>query len=1686
MTKKYIYTISLLWSFLLSTTIHAKHYTSRAERPVLSEAKVSRSVEWGLRGMLYTVSTTPTDSVKVKKTNTSQLTYLQQLNKVYSRSSATTSTALPIGSPTSASSAHRLKETIIDVNNSPLETVKRHRTFPSLQENQNLTTGQSGFNFPLATRKPEFTEKYIAANFSKNPKVDTLVAQAKKAFDQLKKLGNFVDIITGKELLELPVGLRKKDSTSQNSVELAIVEVKFTPQYAEFKAWGKLSIPQKGPNGEPQRELYFGAEGIKLSHDGALLGDMKLVLLGDQAIPMQGDNWLLTLKGGINLETGVFGDQSYIEFDCAGLKGIGLEGDLRISRQVLLPITSGGNYTCGDKIENKYLKDQEGVVNNKCYVGTSFSVQANGWNDILLEVSLPKFEVVGLKGWGFNVQRAVLDLSDTKNASGIKFPEEYKSLYNNATRKLWRGFYAKEISITLPKGIENTKTSDGRVQFGAEHLIIDSQGVSGTFYGENVLNKGDGTAGKWAFSVSDVSISLAMNAVTGGAMAGEIAVPILKEAMEYEGYIAATGWGLEVGRKSNYQAPVFLGEIFLERNSKIGIDVKDGNVYPFAHLTGQLSVVGKINQKEGEEPPTPEDIANDTKGFSFPGIVFEELALETEPGKKPISAKSFGFTGDMKLMGFPASVSKLALVTPANELGLSFDLSINLDGDGSHATTSMNIIGKLDEGAKIQEWKFKSVKIEGIEIDYKKSGIALKGSLEIMEDHSWYGDGFRGDLTATIKDLDFTAKGKAIFGNKDFRYWNIDIWTEDNTSPQKNKLLITAFAGGISYKMKKSRGNNDGFSPSSAVYRPNIDYGLGVRAGVAISAQNKSAFNGRAYLDMEFNTHGGLNRIGFTGQGTFMSDYESGFSSGTEGMGALEKTLEKVEGFIEKNEAKIAKLMKDGNYMEVAQEAIPQSDVADKGSIGVYVGIEKDFVNNTFDGEFELYLDLEGIRGGGANNLAGYAKMHTSPEDWYIYIGTPQQRISLVFSIQAFEVEVGGYFMTGTKLPSQLDPHPQVVKILGSDMLNNNRRENQLQAAKGFAFGLNFIYRQNYSFAIFYASLEAGAGFDVMHAYYPDAKCVGRPGPIGNDGWYSMGQVYAYLYGEFGVQVNLVFIKGKFQIAEAGVAAMLRGQFPNPLYIQGYVGMYYNILGGLVSGRMRLKVEMGEECELENINNAVGVPMISDVTPADKSDDVSVFAAPQAVFNYAANQSFDVELDEGKRTFKLQLKNFTATSEGKTLAGALEWNDTNDAVTFKPAETLPSEKEIQLVVEVSFDEKIGGNFQTMVENGKPVVEKKEVVFITDKAPDHIPLENIVYMYPVLEQQSFYPEEFDKGYVKMKTPQHYLFESGYEMRAEFANINTGLAIRSNLSYDRSKATIFYEVPDMMLNVPYTLNLIAFPPGTEIQQEVTIVKEDVFTDAESGDTNWFDVASNTQNKETVNTSGSAVVASKKANNVILANGAPKSILAYSFKTSKHESFKDKIRDLSVVDNLTNFIYADVHSLSIKVADYEYLDKLEVLGGKYTESIPLVYAQAILDDQYYKRIIYPLLYENYPLDGDIRVNREEELLGIPPIRSFYVGNEYLANLENNPNSPWVKNRIPFVYNMPYQYKSDMVYLRNRIVNRYNSTQGDPVKYEAYKYLLQSSFPPLPLGSFKAQLIYRTPGNLYQKGYELKYKND
>jgi len=195
---------------------------------------------------------------------------------------------------------------------------------------------------------------------------------------------------------------------------------------------------------------------------------------------------------------------------------------------------------------------------------------------------------------------------------------------------------------------------------------------------------------------------------------------------------------------------------------------------------------------------------------------------------------------------------------------------------------------------------------------------------------------------------------------------------------------------------------------------------------------------------------------------------------------------------------------------------------------------------------------------------------------------------------------------------------------------------------------------------------------------------------------------------------------------------------------------------------------------------------------------------------------------------------------------------------------------------------------------------------------------------------------------------------------------------------------------------------------------------------------------------------------------------------------------MRSLSIVDNITDIIAADVHSIHLRLERYENFDIPEVLGTKYTEGKSMVYSEAQLKDNYYKKQIFPLNYENYPLDGNITVNRDENVLGVPPVRGLDVPSWYSFYLRDQPTSPYVTERYPVMYNLPFHYKSDFVHLQYSIVNRYINNTPSEAKYNQYKYLIEGQFPALPLGSFRTYLIYRTPGDVHTNRFEVKFKND
>jgi len=1557
---------------------------------------------------------------------------------------------------------------------------KKYKKFPSIDN----SIIPKDFSYSFMNNEPEFTDEFIANNFPKNPAIDSIIVKAKKVFKQLDDLKKYVDVLTGDKLIEFPIGLKKKDSTG-NAITIAISEAKIHPTYAELRIFAKLSIPQRNI------DLFFGAEGVKFSHDGAFLGDTKLALLGNQPIPFNADNWLLTIKGSTNFSTGEFGDASFVTVNCNGLKEISLEADLRVSRNVLLPIDNQGNYICGDSKEGSFIQDPKtkelsATLDEKCYVGTSFSVKATGWNDLLAEITLPSFEVTGFKGWGFNIEKAILDLSDTRNSPNTVFPEVYDRYLIPGNESLWRGVYAETIEVSLPKAIK--KKGSPRTKFGATNLILDSNGITGNFYGSNILTKGEGSAGKWPFTIDSLEIKLEVNRLKGGALSGSLQVPIMDKAMSYEGWVSPKEYGLTVITNESVNVPVFLAEMNLQPNSSVTVKVADGNIYPSANLTGTLTVKANVGQKNAEETlPSVENKSTTVQNpnepqktdFQMPGIVFEELQINTEPGKPFVTATKFEYTGSNTAFNFPVDINNVKLLTPSDtKVGLGFDVTINFDNKGSNATTSLEVMGKVEDSDNIQTWEYETVNVNKVNIDIERSGVKIGGGLEVMKDHEVYGDGFQGNLKVDITKINLQANAKAMFGNKDFRYWFVDVWTEDSKGGD-SKLLIKKFVGGLSYSMKKTSKNSD-WTPSGSVYVPDAEEGLSLKAGVEIATKS-NAFQGKAFFEMDFDRAGGLSRIGFTGDGSLMIAKKGGAAGGAQdnSKGKLKELGDKITKLVEKNEKKIEELAKSGNYLAISKDAIPKGEVAAKGSIGVYVGIEQDFTTNTFHGEFEVYIDLNQMKGASdkenpSNTLAGRAVIHTSPDKWYLHVGTPETPISLAFIVPPETFTVNGYFMTGNVMPTQLKPHYRVLQILGDDIVDNNRSSSELTAGRGFAFGLSFEYRKDFRYSIFYAFLEAGIGFDVMHREYPGATCEGRSGPLGNNGWYSLGQVYAYLYGEAGVRVKLFGKTKTFKILEAGIAALLRGQFPNPSYFEGYIGAYYSVMGGLVSGRMRLHIDYGERCVIQrDADDGLEVPIISDITPADEDTDIDVFSVPQVAFNYEIDRPVTISESTGDTRYKVLLNEAKLLAEGQEIPIDLEWNSDKTILTYDlGTELLPSEQKVTVKVKVTFQERVNNSaWEDVKRDGKVVNETKEIVFTTSKAPDYIPLRNVEYMYPVKDQQYFFPEEYNQGYVQLDKNQAYLFDPSYNYKSQMTS-STGEIIRTDLKYDASKRRLYYEIPQTQINSSYQFDVMVFPKADIVEDYVKPDPEQLLLDqgTEEEDKWYTDASGDTDFSG--DTGGTASVNGKSAGRVIK-TGESKSLLDYRFQSSRYETFKDKMRDL-----------AEIQHIHLTVEDYEGFDTVDLLGDRFANNTPLVKQTPILEDRYYKNYLKSSVYDFESTTGD----KLPSSLGLetPTNYLFTVADYYRILLNDNVEDRVLNTTHPFVYDITNRYRDDYLDLKAHVYRHYEDTQ-DQDYFERHKELINGRFPIIPFGKYKTKTIYTTPGGIHTYTYQtIEFIND
>lgn len=1530
------------------------------------------------------------------------------------------------------------------------------------------------------TSIPEFNWDYIEETYTLPDSTNAQRKEAMASFTEIEQNGLWVDYLGNEDIVELPVGL--KDTIANVVYSIGVVKAEINPQYTKLTVFARVTIPQSNKKGEPL-ELFFGADDVKLSHQGGIIGDAKLVLLGDVPIPFNGGNWLVTFHGGLDMNTGATMDLTYATIDCDGIKNLSLDGSIEFSRNYILPV----------------LPNEEISTKSDERVSGDFNVTIEDWNDLLVGVSLEPFTRAQKRNnkdydgnFLFYVNQAELDLSDLRNSNNVTFPEYYTEnglLMPNPNT--WRGVYIETVDVRLPKefSTEESIRQKRRVGFGAHQMIIDSYGISGKFFADNLFQMDEGRTSSqnaWAYSLDHIEVSLAANHFVGAELEGRILMPVSEKTNEsgkiglrYAGLITQEEYMLQVATDSIVEFSLWKAKGQLFPNSAIQLKVIEGEFRPKAILNGRLAI--NASQKEtikNEGQPAPTEL-DSTALVQFKGIEFQQFVLQTE--SPVLSIGYLGYSDEVKFGNFPVSIANISLTAQSNYASLWFDLNINLmDGAGFGGATRLGVQALNEQRDYRQLWRYDGLDVQDISVSADMSAFSFRGTFTIMDNHPEYGNGFAGNLTAKFKALDnIEIAASGIFGRvDDYRYWYFDA-SVNNLVPKGSPgvVMVNGFAGGAYYKMRR-KGFTSAFSTAynsedeieqrglsgsdRLAYEPDGNVGLGVKAMVLFYIGEQDVVNGGAGFEILFNKHGGVSRMGLYGQAKIMSELPFGDDI-NKLVAKVKDNTPALEDYMNVNwDSKVGKSGK--SFLEKSTTSFP--DIQTKTGIEAYLGIQYDFQNSTLHGEFDLYVNVAGgvLAGSSSEGRAGWAVYHFAPDGWYVHMGTPSDRLGLKIGVGPVSVKTEGYFMVGDKIPGSPPPPPIVAEILREDVqgLDYMRDLNALGEGRGFAFGTNIsVDTGDINFLILYARFQAGAGFDIMLKDYGQTACSNRGGKqIGINGWYANGQAYAYLQGELGINIKLFFVRKKIPIIKGSAAVLLQAKAPNPVWMKGYVAGDYNLLGGLIKGNFRFKITIGEECELMNASPLGGMKIIADVTPGDGAKDIDVFAAPQATFSMKVNQPIVIPEDDGDKTYKVIVEKLRIVHKGKEVPGKIKWGINGDRGTFISSDILPPHQPMKVEVEVSFQEYVNGKYQTIIVDGKKAIETEVRNFTTGEAPSHIPLHNIVYSYPVIDQKHFLRKEYNNGYIQLERGQDYLFDLE-DWKTDIKMLDeTGKETAVAFNYNTTDNKIFYDFPDFKNGIKYTMAIVS-----NTTQKSTANSADTYKSTDLGNGNT------TQIRQT------------QAESIIKDGEIDR--LTYDFSTSKYNTFKEKVRAIKTTNQNWGKIYSDVIFLANQIRSDETFDVIELTGNEYTENKPLVQVEATLLDDYFQKDMKPPIYGQYPLSGKYRIKNRGELdYGVPPKKAVPILAYYLSSAQNDVDHGWMKSNFPYFYNLPLTYKQDWVDLRSQILNDY--VDGLIPSGSAAASFLGKDFYFMRYGKYTVDMQYVLPGGIKGSSYQYDFKNN
>lgn len=1175
-----------------------------------------------------------------------------------------------------------------------------------------------------------------------------------------------VSIIGGTRPMGMPLGFDKE--IDDYRFVIGITEMHFLPRKADITAVARVDVPALG-----EKLPAFGARGVCITPGG--LGDeYALYLARDHEIVSAGD-FKFVFNGNM---TGDTTKASYIEFDCTGFKCVRLAGTVTIP---------------GDKL---VAENEDRTIDEDGHVTGNFAFKGCRGKNYMGSIGFSAFQISGMKGWGFKPITAYLDWSDLENPPGFEFPEGYEFGSEEEPRlaNTWKGFYLKELSMHAP--LEFDKKISGDVSVNVQNVIIDNSGFTGTVNIRNLIDYDDGELEGWAFSLDSIGFGVIQGTNISGGFKGKLGTPIFDEE-DFLNYSAALTF---VADTLKYNFRVFAKDT-------LGMDIWKARVTlnPDSQILfkGGTSVETELSMDLNGTVTIEGDLG--VPQLSLPGIEFQALHLST---KDEFSIGHFGFTSpDKSAAGFPLNINDIGFSGGFTNPTVNFDLALTLSSAGFHAEVGLELIGKTytDEKDRIK-LRYDSTRLDAITINQKMDGgISIDGSLKFYNEDPVYGKGMKGNVAVGLP-MDMAVAVTVQFGTVRtdltaeynsagyFSYWYVDGSVR---LPAKTVTLfpgfeLRGFGGGAYHHMRLTTPPNTTVTAeegetekrSGAVYAPHYETILGLKASIVMAMSEEKTFNMDVGVQAEFVDYG-LASLVVTGDGYIMA------------------------GFDERPDAKVTANIEIGYHNDGAG-------------------------NKRVQGNFDVFVNVHPIlKGSGADNLFVRAEFLADGDTWHFYMGKQpeDERSGLDLNVYLMRAEIRSYLMVGHGIPAGLPPLPQKVRDLlygpqqaslegaiqgGSlDREMPENQQNKLADGKGFAMGAHLHFGADMDFAIFYATLDLWAGFDINISQNAERVCYETGLHPGVNNWYATGQVYVALEGELGVQVNLWFIRGRFPIIELGAAVSLSGGVPKPVWMEGRAGLRYRILGGRIKGHCNFAIEAGEKCSYADPNPFSDIEFISGFSPDQGDEDISVFTAPRVSFALPVNELLELPAGlenepELVRTFYPFVETSRTTlrdlDHNENVTGTYQRGAENVTGTFQPDGALEAQSRHKFEVVVRSREYFPNGTNALVKvRGAVWEEVKNVTFKSGDRPDVIVESQVAYTYPINKQAYFLKNETNRGKGLLKylgSSQNYLFEevddngNPYTFFARYIKLDDDSEARGEISLARDR--LYFGVPSSLQN------------------------------------------------------------------------------------------------------------------------------------------------------------------------------------------------------------------------------------------------------------------------------------------------